>query len=228
MLMDMLSRQQNGLKVLARGPFSVNMQQSTATALSRCRFPGKTPNEPDRWNWVHCEVHSEKSRKQRELVIPDPAGEAILEELDHPHSYPALTSVLSRCAGVLILIDTVDLEAGSRDQEYFAMKVLSYLNELAPHAKKGWPNRPVGLVFSKADRCDACFEDPRDYAEKRMGAVWQHCQERFQRHRFFAAGVAGEFGQRVLPRRDPVMTPLRIEPRGIVEPFEWLVDNVRT
>src|SRR5690349_17543028 len=51
MLMDMLSRQPHRLQALARGAFSINLQQATASALARGEFPDKTPTEPDRWHW---------------------------------------------------------------------------------------------------------------------------------------------------------------------------------
>ena len=52
------------------------------------------------------------------------------------------------------------------------------------------------------------------------------CQERFRAHKFFAVGVAGACvccqsrfeGRRYLP--------LRIEPHGIVEPFDWLLERI--
>ncbi|MDH3719724.1 MAG: hypothetical protein OES79_16505 [Planctomycetota bacterium] len=228
MLMDMLSRRHTGLQLLARGAFSINMQQATARALARSEFPEKTPNEPDRWNWVHCQVRQPKVRKPREVIIPDPAGEAILEELDHPGSYPGVQSVLQRCRGVLLLVDTVAIEEGSPDQEYFAMKVLGYLAELREGTKKGWKERPVGIVFAKADQCETCFEDPHQYAQRRASALWRQCDELFRRHSFFACSVAGGSGHRVLPDHNaPVLVPLRVEPRGIIEPFQWLMQNAR-
>ncbi|HUS39405.1 MAG: hypothetical protein WBF93_08895 [Pirellulales bacterium] len=228
MLMDILSRREAGMQLLARGAFSINMQQSTARALAHCEFPEKTPNEPDRWNWVHCQVKQPKVRKAREVIIPDPAGEAILEEIDHPGSYPAVKAVLERCRGVLVLVDTAAMEEGCPDQEYFAMKVLGYLAELRDGSMKGWGQRPVGVVFSKADQCESCFENPEHYAKSRASAMWRQCTERFRKHAFFACGVAGGFGYRVMEGDDvPVPVPLRVEPRGIVEPFEWLMKNVR-
>ncbi len=158
--------------------------------------------------------------------MPDMAGEALLEEIDHPNTYPVIRSLLSKCAGVLMLVDTVKLQSGIHDQDYFAMKLLTYLIELDDHPKHGWPQRPVGLVFSKADECEECFDDPVAYAKAHSGGLWQHCHERFKRYQFFAAGVAGGCAYRNLPE-GRVRVPLRIEPRGIVEPFEWLIDQLR-
>ena len=226
MLMDMLSRQPQSLSVLARGAFSVNMQQTTMAALSRCEFPTKTPNEPDRWNWVHCQVGVGKRRRPVELIMPDMAGEAILEELDHPHSYQVVRSFLTRCSGVLVLIDPTKARGGTHEQDYFTMKLLSYLMELDADPKRGWPSRPVALVFSKADQCEECFLDPAAFAQSHTVGLWRHCQERFRRHKFFASGVAGACAYREVLGQGRVRVPLRIEPRGVVEPFEWLIKEV--
>lgn len=226
-LMDMLSRQNERLQLLARGAFSINMQQATTTALARGEFPDKTPNEPDRWNWVHCQVQAGKKYRPTELIMPDMAGEAILEEVNHPHSYQVIRSMLTKCGGLLVLIDAAKIYGGGLDQDYFTMKLLSYLTELDNHPKRGWANRPVALVFTKADDCESCFDDPTQFAQRHAPGLWRHCQERFRRHKFFASGVAGACGMRNIGPVERVRVPLRIEPRGIVEPFAWLIESVR-
>ncbi len=228
MLLDMLSRQPKQLQLSARGGFSVTLQQNTLAALARLEFPNKTPNEPDRWNWVHCQLRSPKHRQPVELVLPDIAGEALFEEVDHPRSYRVIHSMLSRCDGVLILIDGTKLQSGSLDEDYFTMKLLSHLSELPKDPKNNWSSRPVALIFSKADQCESCFDDPTGYAQRHAPGLWRVCQQRFRKHRFFAAGVAGACATRTLRGGGLQSVPLRIEPRGIVEPFEWLVDNLRT
>ena len=227
MLMDMLSRMPDRMQLLARGAFSVTLQQTALASLSRCEFPCKTSNEPDRWNWVHCQVRTSKHRRPVEMIMPDMAGEAILEEVDHPNTFPVIRSLLEKCSGVLLLIDSAELEGGRREQDYFAIKLLSYLSELCDDPKQGWTNRPVALVFSKADQCEHCFDDPAGYAQKHAAGLWQNCQERFKVHRFFAAGVAGACASRHSVTGGTQRVPLRVEPRGVVEPFEWLVSRVR-
>lgn len=226
MLLDMLSRIPDQMQVLARGAFSITLQQNAVTALSRCEFPEKTPTEPDRWNWVHCQIRRPKDRRPVELIMPDIAGEALLQEVEHPHSYVAIRSFLQKCAGVMVLVDTTGLEAGSRDQDYFTMKLLSYLSELDDSPATAWRNRPVALVFSKADQCEVCFQDPTTYAKKHASGLWQHCRERFNIHKYFAASVAGDTAPRIVPNLGRVRAPLRIEPRGILEPFAWIVDQL--
>jgi hypothetical protein len=227
MLLDMLSRQPKHLQLAARGGFSVTLQHSTLGALARCEFPSKTPNEPDRWNWVHCQLRSPKHRQPVEMVLPDMAGEALFEEVDHPHSYRVIHSLLSRCDGVMILIDGTKLQSGSIDEDYFTMKLLSHLTEISTDARHPWSTRHVALIFSKADQCESCFEDPAGYAERHAPGLSRICQQKFQRHRFFAAGVAGACAHRPTRGGGSHMVPMRVEPRGIIEPFEWLIDGLR-
>lgn len=222
MLLDMMSRQANGWQMLARGAFSITLQQSTIAALAGCRFPDKTPNDPDRWNWVHCQVRPPRKRQAREIIVPDVAGEAILEEIDHPHTYPGIRALLSRCSAAMVMVDAPRLGTDGGEQDFFAMKVLTYLSELIEDPRHGWHNRPVALVFSKADQCETAFDSPATYAAERATGLWRHCRERFKQHQFFACSVTGACVSRLTPDGRRVKAPLRIEPRGIVEPFVWL------
>lgn len=226
MLLDMLSRRPKALQLLTRGSLSVNMQQNTIHALANCAFPDKTPNEADRWNWLHCQVAFGRRKQNSEVVMPDLAGESILEEIDHPNSYRGIRSFVTRCAGMLVLIDPTRARAGHQEQDFFAMKLLGYLHELDSHPKKGWPNRPLALIFSKADQCEECQVDPTRFAERHTPGLWRLCQQRFHRCKFFAAGVSGACAFREIPRHGRVHVPLRIEPQGIVEPFEWLMNEM--
>ena len=227
MLIDMLSRQTERMQMLARGAFSITLQQMTAGALSRCEFPEKTPTEPDRWNWVHCQLRAVKRKRPVELIMPDMAGEALNEEIEHPNTYPVIRSLLSKCSGVLILVDTLKLHDGKFDQDYFTMKLLSYLIELDDNPRQGWGHRPVALIFTKADQLEEPFDDPVAFARAHTSGLWQHCQERFHDHRFFASGVAGACAVRHVRGEGHQRVPLRVEPRGISEPFEWLVSRLK-
>jgi len=224
MLTDMLSRQDDSMQLLARGAFSIKLQQHTMAALSHCEFPNKTPNEPDRWHWVHCQV-LRKHKKPVELIMPDLAGEALLEEVDHPGTFPVIHSFLTKCAAVMILVDAPRSEAGESDEAFHTMKLVSYLSELTPDPQTGWQNRPVAFMFTKADQCERCFDDPASFAHRHTPGLVQQCKERLKRHQFFAVGVAGAVGFRndALGR---IYVPLRIEPRGIVEPFQWLLEQL--
>jgi hypothetical protein len=226
MLLDMLSRRPERMQILSRGAFSITLQQSVAGSLARGRFPDKTPGEAERWNWVHCQLRTAPRRGQIELIVPDMAGEAMLEEVDHPHTHIGIRRFLQECAGAILLVDAAEMDDGSPEQDYFAMKLLSYLNELQDEDELAWPSRPVAVVLSKADQCENCFENPVDFAHKRAAGLWRHCVERFPRHRFFASGVAGACAAIDVHGGGRIVVPLRIEPRGIVEPFEWLVQQI--
>jgi hypothetical protein len=224
MLLDMLSRQSDSLQASARGGFSVALQQHTLSALARGEFPTKTPNEPDRWHWVHCQLRQPKRRQPTELMLPDIAGEALFEEVDHPHSYQVINFLLSKANGVLVLIDATRLESGSLDEDFFTMKLLGHLSEVGNQDKASPSTRPLALIFSKADQCESCFADPAAYARQHAPGLWRVCQQRFPKHRFFAAGVAGACATQMLHDGTRRHLPLRIEPRGIVEPFQWLAE----
>ncbi|HID77946.1 MAG TPA: hypothetical protein EYP56_18365 [Planctomycetaceae bacterium] len=226
MLVDMLSRRVHPLQILARGAFSITLQQTAVAALAQCRFPEKTPNEPERWNWVHCQIRRPRTRRTLELIVPDMSGEAILEEVEHPHTTPVISAFLKKCCATMILVDAARLDDGLRDQEYFSMKFVSYLAELDPHPKTGWAHRPVAVVLTKADRAAGCRDDPEAYARSHAAGLWQQCSQRLQVCRFFAAGVAGGSALCVLRDGRRVQVPLRVEPHGIVEPFDWLLERL--
>jgi hypothetical protein len=228
MLIDMLSRQSRGLQLLARGAFSITLQQTTVYTLARGEFPPKTPNEPDRWNWVHCQLRRPGVQELTELIMPDMAGEAVLEEVDHPHSYRVVRSFLQRSGAAMVFLDAAKLKEGRIEHDHFAMKLLTYLGELDTDSKHGWKNRAVALVLTKADQCEECLEDPAGFARTHAAGLWQQCQERFARHRFFAASVAGATAYRDLGHHGREVVPLRIEPRGVVEPFLWAAEAVES
>ena len=225
MLLDMISRRTEDLQVLARWAFSINLQQLTIAALARGEFPEKTPRTRPLELGALRGARARMPRALR-LIMPDMAGEALLEEVEHPKTYQVVRSFLSKCQGAVVMIDAQRLAAGAADQDYFTMKLLTYLVQLVEDPKTGWRNRPLAIVFSKADQCDACFDDPAEYAARHAAGLERHCRERFKKHRFFAASVAGNcaFLEGYEGRS---MIPLRVEPRGIIEPFQWLINMRR-
>ena len=73
-----------------------------------------------------------------ETLVPDMAGEAILEEIDHPNTFRVISSFLKKCCGAMILVDAAKLLQGGQEQEFFTMKLLSYMAELDDHPRNGW------------------------------------------------------------------------------------------
>ncbi len=134
---------------------------------------------------------------------------------------------MQKCSGALLLVDALKMLEGGQEQEFFTMKLTSYLGELGSRGRNVWGRRPIGIVFTKADQCEECMEDPEGFAKAHAAGLWEQCQQRFPLHRFFASGVAGYCAWRDTYDDGRVQVPLRIEPCGIIEPFDWLLDKVR-
>lgn len=225
LLLDMLSKGSGSLKGIPNGPFSLAVQQETVSALENRRFPDKTRSEADDWRWVHCEVApARRPRNVTDIVTPDLAGEAIALEITRPGSYSIIKSVVSQSAGLILLFDSQRARDNGRDEDLFAMKLLSYLeNTLAQqHTTRRKLSIPLAIVFTKSDACAEASADPAEFAATTMPGLTQTCQRRFANHRFFAAGMVGSYAIATdgYGRRSRV--PLHVEPRGILEPLEWV------
>jgi hypothetical protein len=230
LLMDMLTRHVSLLRSTARGPMSISLQQTTTTALATGWFPEKTVACPEHWHWVHCQFNCRRRRRPLELAIPDISGDALAIETERSGRYPAIRSLLTKCAAVMVLADAERLQAGDHAQDFVTLKLLSLLGELRnEHAtsrwKRGVERRPLVLVLTKADQCEDLHENAREFADSHASALWNDCRSRFPRHEAFACSVAGATAYRDnYGKRQQV--PLRVEPRGIIEPFGWLMSEL--
>ena len=230
LLMDMLTRHVELLRSTARGPMSISLQQATTTALATGWFPEKTVTTPEHWHWVHCQFNCRRRRRPLELVVPDVSGEALAVETERAGRYPAIRSLLTKAAGVMVLADAERLQAGDHSQDFVALKLLSLIGDLRDEQSQTWrkrgaERRPLALVLTKSDRCDGLNENPREFAEAHATGLWNDCRSRFPRHEVFACSVTGATAYRdSYGRRQQV--PLRIEPHGIIEPFGWLMSEL--
>lgn len=224
LLTDVLSRQHGALQILARGAFSVSLQHQAMLALARHRFPPRTPAAGN-WNWVHCEVSGLAKRQSVELVLPDFSGEAFLDEVEQTPEKSMIRSFLDRCSAAIILVDCEQLERGNQEPDILSMKMLAYLLELNDDPKNGWARRPLAFVFSKSDQSEACSRAPVEFASQYTPGLTRLCNDKLKRSQFFSTTAVGSCAQFKL-RGEPVSVPLRIEPRGVVEPFVWLVDQL--
>jgi hypothetical protein len=228
MLLDMLSRGTAGLHGVAKGPYSLTLHRNLILALEQQRFPAKTPNEADRWDWVHCEVSSGKRGPVIDIVTPDVAGEAVMHELDQPKSNPTIHALISRCAALVVLADIVQVVAEGQGQELFAMQLVTYLDSLRPpKQRRGKVEVPVAIVFTKADLYDGTILDAASFARSNAPALHRLCEARLKSCRFYCTGVAGSTGMLVDRDGSETLVPLRVEPRGIVEPFTWLLTQLK-
>ncbi len=109
------------------------------------------------------------------------------------------------------------------------MKILSFLREVECARTRRNLRRatlPLAIVFTKADQCEACFDDPESFAHMHAGGMLRHLQERFNNYRLFASGVAGACAFRESIGEGRRRIPLRVEPRGIVEPLQWMLTQL--
>jgi Double-GTPase 1 len=227
MLLDLLARGQCGLHGLAQSPFTLNLHRKLILALERQRFPEKTPVESDWWDWVHSEIYAGKSKVPYEIVAPDVAGEAVVGELENQGTYKTIRALIGRCAGLVILIDVVQVVADGKGQELFAMQLISYLDTLKPRKRNRKIDVPVAIVFTKTDLCDEPIRDPETFARANTPALHSQCGTRLERFSFYFSGVAGSTGRLIDRNGQEMLVPLRVEPRGIVEPFAWMINQLR-
>jgi hypothetical protein len=227
MLLDLLARGVCGLHGLAQSPFTLNLHRNLILALERQRFPEKTPVESDRWDWVHCAIYAGKNKTAYDIVTPDVAGEAVMGELDNPGAHKTIRALIERCAGLVVLVDAVQVVADGQGQELFAMQLISYLDTLKPRKRSRKIDVPVAIVFTKTDLCDEWIREPEAFAKANVPALYNQVLARLSRYSFYFSGVAGSTSRLVDRDGQEMLVPLRIEPRGIVEPFAWLINLLR-
>lgn len=227
MLLDMLTQRADNFEAIPKGAYSVNLQHTVISYLAARHFPPKTPMEVDEWHWAYYEVSPRKrNAKVCDLVMPDMAGEALAAEVATPKTFTAIRSLLQKSAGAILLVDAAMAAAGSTQPDFFALKLLTYLDGIMASKKRGKIQTPVAIVLSKADYCPECFDDPRLFAEANLNRLWNMCKSRFASFDFFAASVVGSLGYGTDDSDNVIPYPLHIAPRGILEPFEWILSRL--
>lgn len=226
-LLDMLSKRAHGFNAIPKGAFSVDLQHTVITHLAARQFPPKTAMEADQWHWAYYQV----SRKKRnadicDLVMADMAGEAIAAEVASPRTFAVIRSLLQKSRGVILLVDAALAAAGSPQPDFFALKLMSYLDGILQKRGDERLNTPVAIVLSKADYCPECFDNPRGFAQTNLNRLWNMCDNRFANFEFFAASVVGAVGFGSDDSDNVVPYPLHVAPRGIIEPFEWVLSKL--
>ena len=226
MLLDLLSRGVGGLQGLSRSPYSLTLHRNLILALQRQRFPEKTPLETDRWNWLHCEILGPRGKGAADIVTPDVAGEAVMSEMENPGTNKTIRALISRCAGMVVLVDLVEVVADGQSQELFAMQLISYLDALRREGRSRaswrcqWPLYSPRLISSRnGSAIPSC-------SRGNVSSLHAQCQARLEQCSFYCSGVAGSSAKLVDDSGQESLVPLRVEPRGIVEPFAWMVSKL--
>ncbi|RME37118.1 MAG: hypothetical protein D6788_10145 [Planctomycetota bacterium] len=227
MLLDMLSKRADDYEAVPKGAFSVNLQHNVVSYLSARHFPPKTAMEVDEWHWAYYQVTPRWDTSQIvDLVMPDMAGEAIAAEVASPSTFAVIRSLLEKSAGAILLVDAALAGAGSPQPDFFALKLVSYLDGVLASKGREKLDTPVAIVLSKADYCPDCFDDPRKFARTNLNRLWNICETRFAHYEFFPASVVGALGYGTDESDNVVPYPLHVAPRGILEPFEWLLTQL--
>jgi len=226
-LLDMLSRRAGEYQAVPKGPFSINLQQTVMSYLAARMFPPKTPNEVDQWHWAYCQVsHRKQSERWYDLVMPDMAGEAIAAELDAPQTYAVIRGVLNQSSGIMLLLDASQAAMGNVHADFFAFRLMSYVDQLAGFKTDVKIDTPVAIVLCKSDYCPQAFDEPISFAQTNLNRLWNLCESRFRNVAFFATSVIGAIGFGSDADDNVVPVPLHSAPRGVLEPFEWLLSAI--
>ena len=227
--MDLLTRHVGLLRSTARGPMSISLQQTTTTALATGWFPEKTVTTPEHWHWVHCQFNCRRRRRPLELVIPDISGEALAIETERANRYPAIRSLLAKCAGVMVLADAEQLQSGDHSQDFLTLKLLSLIGELRDEQSHGWRQAWTGAPAAGAgadqerSSATACTKIPASLPKSHAAALWSR----------LPVAVPATRGVRLFGnRRDRVSRQLRSAATGAAADRAarhhravWLVDD---
>ena len=148
-------------------------------------------------------------------------------ELENPGTYKTIGALVGRCAGLVVLVDVVQLIADGQGQELFAVQLISYLDALKPRRRNRKIDVPVAIVFTKTDLWDEWILDSESFARAHALALHNQCRTRLDRYSFYFSGIAGATSRLTGRNGQEMLVPLRIEPRGIVEPFAWMINQLR-
>ncbi len=226
MLLDMLTKRAGDFVAVPKGAYSIDLQHTVISYLAARRFPPKTPTEVDQWHWAYYQVSRRKSPRIYDLVMPDMAGEALAAEIAAPKTYTVIRHLLERSAGSMLLVDAAVAASGSPQPDFFALKLLSYMDGVFATKAGQQIDTPVAIVLCKADYCPEAFDDPRRFAQTNLNRVWNLCETRFANYDFFATSVVGALGYGQDDQENVVPYPLHVSPRGILEPFEWILGRL--
>jgi hypothetical protein len=226
-LLDMLSKRIDGYDAVPKGAYSVNLQHTVISYLAARHFPPKTAVEVDEWHWAYYQVAGRTKKSDiYDLVMPDMAGEALAAEVASPKTFTVIRSLLEKSAGALLLVDGALAAAGSAQPDFFALKLMTYLDGVLACKRGQKISTPVAIVLSKADYSPDCFDDPRGFARTNLNRLWNMCEARFSSFEFFATSVVGSLGYGTDEYDNVIPYPLHIAPRGVLEPFEWVLKKL--
>jgi hypothetical protein len=227
-LLDMLSRRAGDFEAIPKGAYSIDLQQDVIGHMAQRAFPPKTPMEVNEWHWAYYQIHERKPKPRWvDLLMPDMAGESLAAEVATPNTFKVIRNLLDLSAGTLLLVDAAMAANGAAQGDFFAVKVLSYIDTMQGIKRDERVQTPMAVVICKADYCPECFDDPRRFVQVNLNRLWNLCESRFANVEFFACSVVGSLGYATAPQEDYVTPiPLHTALQGVLEPFEWVIDQL--
>ncbi|HSW46601.1 MAG TPA: hypothetical protein VLM89_13635 [Phycisphaerae bacterium] len=227
-LLDMLSQRAGDFLAVPKGAYSIDLQQNVIGHMARRVFPPKTPMEADKWYWAYYQVcQRTASNRWFDLLMPDMAGESLAAEVAAPNTFKVIRGLMARSAGLMLLVDAALAANGSAQGDFFALKILSYVDAIYGTQREGRVQTPVAVVLCKSDYCPECFDDPRQFARANLFRLWNLCESRFANVEFFACSAVGSLAYGTSPKEEYVTPiPLHTALQGILEPFEWVIEQL--
>jgi hypothetical protein len=227
-LLDMLSQRAGDFEAVPKGAYSIDLQQSVITHMSHRMFPPKTPMEANQWYWAYYQVCKRAQRnKWVDLVMPDMAGESLAAEVATPETFRIIRNLLLKSTGTMLLVDSALAANGSSRPDFFALKVMSYIDSMLGNKRDQKIKTPTAVLLCKADYCPECFDNPRQFVKANLNRLWNMCESRFANVEYFACSVVGSLAYGSSPENDCIMpVPMHTALQGILEPFEWIIGQV--
>lgn len=226
-LLDMLSHRAGGFEAIPKGAYSVDLQQTVISRMAQRCFPPKTPMESDQWYWAYYQVYQDKYQpKWVDLLMPDMAGESLAAEVAMPNTFKVIRNLLRCSAGSMLLVDAAAAANGSSQPDFFAVKMLSYIDSMHGTKRNEWVETPTAVILCKSDYCPECFDDPRHFVKANLNRLWNLCDSRFANVEFFACSVVGSLGYAASSDGYVSPIPLHTAPQGVLEPFQWVIDQL--
>jgi hypothetical protein len=227
-LLDMLAQRAGDFEAVPKGAYSIDLQQTVISHMANRTFPPKTPMEANQWYWAYYQVcRRSDAPKWVDLVMPDMAGESLAAEVAAPKTFRVIRSLLGKSEGMIMLLDAALAASGSHQPDFFALKMMSYIDSMRGAGRGDRIDIPTAIVLCKADYCPECFDDPPRFVEANLNRLWNLCQSRFSNVAFFSSSVVGSLAYATAEGEDYVIPiPLHTALRGVLEPFEWIVDQL--
>ena len=227
-LLDMLSQRAGDFEAIPKGAYSIDLQQTVISYMSHRVFPPKTPMEANQWYWAYYQVRRRQPKTDWvDLLMPDMAGESLAAEIANPSSFQVIHSLLNKSSGLMMLVDAALAAEGSAQPDFFSLKMLSYIDSVYKAKRSDRISTPIAVLLCKSDHCPECFDNPRGFVQANLSRTWNLCDTRFENVEFFAVSVVGSLGYAVSQDQEQVSRiPLHTALRGVLEPFEWIIDQI--